>query len=242
MDNKENCLICKGRLKYLKEPEEMECVYCHKKFISQTRCENGHFICDECHSKDGDSLALEFCLKTDEEDPYIIAQQLFKDERIHIHGPEHHVLVPSVLTAAYLNKIDKRELKEKYLLLCKGRGKKVPGGSCGYAGCCGAGVGVGIFFSVIQDTSPLNSESWGKVNLATGRALMNIGKYNGPRCCKRNTFLAFDTADEILKEQFGVSLVSKKHYCGWFGKNEECLKETCQYYPKRDKQKSKMAL
>ena len=236
MDNKENCLICEARLQYLDEPVEMECVCCHKKFKSQVRCENGHFICDECHSKSGADLVLQYCTKTKEQDPYIIARQLFKDAGIHIHGPEHHILVPSVLTAAYLNKTGREDLKEKCLLLCRDRGEKVPGGFCGYAGCCGAGVGVGIFFSVIQETSPLNSESWGEVNRATGRALMNIGKYDGPRCCKRNTFLALDTANEILKEQFKINLVSRKYYCGWFNRNEECLKEKCEYHPKKSEE------
>lgn len=234
MDHNMNCVCCGAKLEYLPEPVEMECMFCHKKFMSQVQCEKGHFICDECHGKNGTDLVIKVCESTEETDPFKIARILFEDKRIHLHGPEHHVLVPAVLTAAYLNKIGQAELKARYLRLTKDRGSKIPGGFCGYAGSCGAGVGVGIFFAIIEQTSPLNKEKWGFVNKVTGQALLNIGEYNGPRCCKRNTFVAFDTANEILKKELGISLFEKKHYCGYFNKNEECLFENCAYYPKKE--------
>lgn len=235
LEHKENCIRCGAELDYLPEPEKMECIYCHKVQLSQVRCTNGHFICDQCHSKSGTDLVLQVCQNSTETDPYAIAEALFRDKRIHLHGPEHHVLVPAVLIAAYLNQIGHPELKERYLFLAQNRGSKIPGGFCGYAGCCGAGIGVGIFFSIIDQISPLNQEKWGFVNQATGLALTNIGQYSGPRCCKRNTYLAFKTANDLLCQCFGFSLSSKDHFCGWFHKNAECLKEDCAYYPKRSR-------
>lgn len=236
MEHKENCICCGAKLEYLEEAKEMECIYCHKKVTSQVQCENGHFICDECHSKNGIDLIIQFCKTTEETNPYVIAKNLFLDQRIHLHGPEHHVLVPAVLLAAYYNKTKEPQLKERYLALVKDRGSKIPGGFCGYAGCCGAGVGVGIFFSILEQISPLNHEKWGEVNQVSGETLLNIGKYAGPRCCKRNTFVAFETANHILQEKMGVSLIDKPMICGWFAKNEECLKEECAYYPQQRKE------
>ena len=46
---KEECLVCKGPLQYLENGELMECMICHKKEKSRTRCVNGHYICDEWH-------------------------------------------------------------------------------------------------------------------------------------------------------------------------------------------------
>lgn len=233
MEHKENCIRCGAELVYLDEPREMECIYCRRKVLSQVECAKGHFICDDCHGKNGIDLIVEFCTASEETDPAKIAGQLFKDKRIHLHGPEHHVLVPAVLTAAYLNKIGTPELKARYLRLAKDRGSKIPGGFCGYAGCCGAGVGVGIFFSIIGQTSPLNQEKWGDVNRATGLALTRIGEYNGPRCCKRDTYAALETANDILKETEGISLIDGPCVCGWFLQNEQCLHESCKYYPKK---------
>lgn len=46
---KDECLICKAPLVYLEADEEMECAICRKKENSKTRCENGHYVCNECH-------------------------------------------------------------------------------------------------------------------------------------------------------------------------------------------------
>ena len=46
----EECLICKAPLEYLETDTMMECVICHKKENSKTRCVNGHYVCNECHT------------------------------------------------------------------------------------------------------------------------------------------------------------------------------------------------
>lgn len=43
------CLVCGAPLEYFPSQIEMECTYCHKTFMSNARCVNGHFICDSCH-------------------------------------------------------------------------------------------------------------------------------------------------------------------------------------------------
>ena len=45
------CLVCGAPLEYLQSQIEMECTYCHKTFMSNARCVNGHFICDSCHEQ-----------------------------------------------------------------------------------------------------------------------------------------------------------------------------------------------
>ena len=53
---KEECIICKAPLIYLEKDEMMECVLCHKKELSKTRCEQGHYVCNECHTKGMDVI------------------------------------------------------------------------------------------------------------------------------------------------------------------------------------------
>ena len=50
---KEECLICQAPLEYLEQDISMECAICHKRENSKTRCVNGHYICNECHTGDG---------------------------------------------------------------------------------------------------------------------------------------------------------------------------------------------
>ena len=59
---KEECIICKAPLIYLEKDEMMECVLCHKKELSKTRCEQGHYVCNECHTK-GMGVIIDICLR-----------------------------------------------------------------------------------------------------------------------------------------------------------------------------------
>lgn len=65
---KEECLICKAPLEYLQEDILMECSICHKSEFSKTRCVNGHYVCNECHSKGVDSI-VGLCLNETSCDP-----------------------------------------------------------------------------------------------------------------------------------------------------------------------------
>ena len=58
-DNKQNCMICGRPLHYFQRERMFECSICHKLKPGNAICENGHFVCDECHgSKSRDVLQL----------------------------------------------------------------------------------------------------------------------------------------------------------------------------------------
>ena len=162
---------------------------CHKQFESHASCEEGHFVCDECHGKKGIEVIIEGCLKSDSKNPVFIMQELMKDPYIYMHGPEHHVMVGAALLTAYHNAGGSVELEEA-LREVRARGREYPGGSCGLWGCCGAAVSAGIFMSVITKATPLTGRSWGLSNKMTAKALDEIAGLGGPRCCKRNSFTA----------------------------------------------------
>ena len=64
------CVICKSPLEYLEKDEEMECAICHKKENSKTRCVEGHYVCNDCHTKGIDTI-IDICLNTYSKDPSI---------------------------------------------------------------------------------------------------------------------------------------------------------------------------
>ena len=74
---KEECLICKAPLEYLEEGIMMECAVCHKKEMSRTRCINGHYVCNECHTRGIDTV-ISFCLEQDSKNPYEILEGLME--------------------------------------------------------------------------------------------------------------------------------------------------------------------
>ena len=111
------------------------------------------------------------------------------------------------------------------------RGKKVPGGTCGFWGACGAAISAGMFVSIITGSTPLAVESWGLANSMTAKALAPIGAVGGPRCCKRNSFLAIQAAVDFVREHFGVEMESQPVVCGFIPKNNQCIGKRCPFAP-----------
>jgi DNA-directed RNA polymerase subunit RPC12/RpoP len=226
------CLICGADLEYLSEPEEMECVYCKKKYLSSSRCKNGHFVCDICHQKDADDLIETTCIRSTTDDPFLLAERIMESPPVKMHGPEHHFLVPAVLIAALYNHTGEKEKKERGIKNARRRAEMVKGGFCGFLGDCGAAVGTGIFVSVVTGATPLSREEWRLANLMTARSLEEIALHGGPRCCKRNTFLALRSAVRFLSSEMGIALPEPdKIVCRFSSQIKECLKEKCVFYP-----------
>ncbi len=223
----EECLICKAPLEYLQEDVEMECAICHKKEMSKTRCVNGHYVCNQCHTQGIDNI-FGVCLNTDSKNPVEIMKKMMNLEFCHMHGPEHHIMVGSALLTAYKNAGGDIEL-ETALSEMKNRGQNVPGGVCGFWGACGAGISSGIFISIISGSTPLAQEPWGLSNKMTSRSLENIGNIGGPRCCKRDSFLAILTAIDFVKEHFGVEMEKPEIVCEYSAKNNQCIGKRCPF-------------
>ena len=144
----------------------------------------------------------------------------------HMHGPEHHVMVGSALLTAYKNAGGDIDLNAA-LVEMMNRGRNVPGGACGFWGACGAGISTGMFVSIITKASPLTQESWGLSNSMTSKALGEIGKIGGPRCCKRDSYLAILSAIDFVKEHFDVEMEKNKVVCIHSDINNQCIGSRC---------------
>ena len=105
------CLVCGKPIIYFDKAKKMECIMCHKTFESYASCEDGHFVCDECHEKRGVEVILRECKKTDSRNPVEIMQKLMEDPYIYMHGPEHHIMAGAALLAAYHNSGGEIELE-----------------------------------------------------------------------------------------------------------------------------------
>ena len=224
------CLVCGKPLVYFEKVHEMECAICHKSFETYASCEDGHFVCDRCHGEQGIRNVIAYCMKSDGRDPIALMQEMMEDPYIHMHGPEHHVMVGAALLTAYRNSGGEIDLEEALQKMME-RGKKYPGGSCGYWGCCGAAVSTGMFLSVATETTPLSGKSWGLCNQMTSAALSDIGALGGPRCCKRNSFTAAKAAVRFVEEHLGVKMeLPDAIRCTHSPENRQCLKKRCPYF------------
>ena len=223
----DECIICKAPLEYLEKDIEMECAICHKKENSKTRCVKGHYVCNDCHTKGIDTI-IGICLNSESKDPVEISRMMMAAPFCHMHGPEHHVMVGSALLTAYKNAGGDINLEEA-LMEMQNRGKSVPGGACGFWGACGAGISTGMFVSIITKASPLTQESWGLSNLMTSKALGEIGKIGGPRCCKRDSYLSILSAIDFVKDHFDVEMEKNKVVCIHSDINNQCIGSRCPF-------------
>ncbi len=224
---KEECIVCKAPLVYLEKDEWMECVLCHKKEMSKTRCQVGHYVCNDCHTKGMDAI-VSTCLDEQSKNPIEIIRNMMNAPFCHMHGPEHHVMVGASLLTAYKNAGGRIELQDALIEMMH-RGKTVPGGACGFWGACGAGISAGMFISIISGSTPLAVEPWGLANRMTSRALEAIGAVGGPRCCKRDSYLSILAAVEYVKEHFGVEMETSDVECNHYEKNNQCIGNRCPF-------------
>jgi hypothetical protein len=232
MENRSGCTVCGRPLIYAKDRTKRRCHYCGSEEISNAACENGHFVCDSCHSGSANDLIDRFCRSSDLRTPIAMAVTLMRDSRVKMHGPEHHFLVPAVLLAAFANQTSRDQAtRADWVAKARARAEQVPGGFCGFNGACGAAIGTGIFVSVVLGATPVSGPEWRLANLVTSEALRVIAEQGGPRCCKRDSFLALREAWDFVRRQLSVDLpVEDSPHCEWSALNRECQREECPYF------------
>ena len=227
---KEECMICNAPLEYLEKDEWMECAICHRKELSKTRCVNGHYVCNECHTEGLDTI-VGLCLSETSKNPVEIVEKMMALPFCHMHGPEHHVMVGAALLTAYRNAGGGIDLATA-LTEMMNRGKSVPGGACGFWGACGAGISTGMFVSIISKSTPLAEEPFALSHRMTAKSLEAIGEIGGPRCCKRDSFLSILCAIDFVKEHFDIEMEKPEVVCDHYTKNNQCIGNRCPFRKK----------
>lgn len=168
------------------------------------------------------------CLSATSKNPVEILLNLVESLDCPVHNPVHHILVGSALLVAFKNAGGDIDL-EKSLVELKIRAQQVPGGACGYWGACGAGISSVMFVSIVTGSNPLANEEWRLSNLMTASSLGAIGDVGGPRCCKRNSYIAITQAVEFAKENLGVEMELGEIKCIHFSENSQCIGARCPF-------------
>ena len=225
---KNECLICQAPLEYLQADTMMECAICRRREASKTRCVNGHYVCSECHTRGMDQI-FAVCMNERSRNPFVILEKMMNLPFCHMHGPEHHVMVGAALLTAFRNAGGDIDLQAA-LMEMYSRGKAVPGGACGFWGACGAGISAGMYMSIVTKSMPLATEAWGLSNRMTSKALGKIGENGGPRCCKRDSYLAVMAAVDFTREALGISMETQEVRCTRSAMNSQCIRNRCPFY------------
>lgn len=232
-EKKDICEICGTELKYSSTQEQyrdIECYFCKNQFHTNIFCPNGHYICDQCHSKSAIKIIKDFCEKTVIKDPFMIAEKIMAHPKFKMYGPEHHALTPAVILTSLRNngiikpngeKINIDDINEAI-----NRGSKIPGGYCGFYGACGAGIGSGIAISIFTGSNPSRDIPRSLANQMTSRSLNKISD-NLEHCCKRSVRLSICEALKFIREIFNIELEYAPNSCSFSLENKKCEKFNC---------------
>ncbi len=227
------CLVCGEPLEYSEEVRDVTCCMCGKVERGHSVCRDGHYVCDACHRAQGVERAMDFCGTSDSRNPVEIAMAIMEDKAVFPNGPEHHTLVGAVLLTAYRNAGGEIDLNAALEEL-RTRSLSVPGGTCGFWGTCGAAVSAGMYMSIVLGSTPMTREPWAQTMRLVSRILDRLADMGGPRCCKRASFAAIETAAEYTEQVCGVSMdLPERIVCAHFARNNECLRKACPYFPTR---------
>lgn len=229
--SKANCAVCGKPLKYFEAAQPVVCEMCGVCETGHSICEAGHYVCDACHRQRGVDFIMETCRTSGSTNPIELAQQIMADRSIYPNGPEHHSLVGAVLLAAYKNAGGNIDL-DAALEELRVRSMQVPGGTCGFWGCCGAATSAGQFYSIISGSTPMTQDPWAETARLTSRILGRLADVGGPRCCKRTSFTAIRESVDYVAEVRGVQMqLPKRITCTFMANNAQCRKKDCPFFP-----------
>ena len=162
--------------------------------------------------------------------PVRIFKNIAHREYMNIHGPEHHILDGASILVAYRNAggiINLDEALNQLML----EGLRMPGAMCGLWGICGAITSIGAALAIIDGTGPLSTDgTWGEHMQYTAEAVGELGKINGPRCCKRDAMIAFKNGIEYVNNHYNVTLEYEHMKCEFSSQNAQCIEKRCPYY------------
>lgn len=162
--------------------------------------------------------------------PARIFRNIVHNDYMSIHGPEHHILDGASILVAYRNAGGQINLDEALNKLMY-EGLRMPGAMCGLWGICGAITSIGAALAIIDGTGPLSDDgTWGNHMQYTSEAVGELGKINGPRCCKRDAMVAFRYGVEYINSNHDVYLEMEDMKCEFSSVNQQCIGDRCPYY------------
>lgn len=225
------CYVCGDELHKLSDAKEIHCDYCGKLKNIINHCNDGHYICNDCIETPITEHIKQQCLAYAGHDPIELAVKIMNSPIIKMHGPEHHFIVPAVLLTCLANKDGKTEQLPEKLAIAERRAKEETPNVCNYSiGTCGAAIGTGVFLSIFMDREHQHDDAWSITNLIVADSLKLVAESDGPRCCKRDTYISLESAIYFLKDRFAVDLPISAAKCTFSMRNRTCGHEECAYY------------
>lgn len=163
-------------------------------------------------------------------DPLALARHVMREEGLSANGPMHHFLDGGAFLAAYRNAGGVLDLPAALDMLAR-HAQRMPEGMCDDCGVCGAVTSVGAAMAIIHKMTPgTDGERYRAHTKYSQRALAELAQLGGPRCCKRNGFVAITLGVRFLNETLGTTLELASAPCPFSAENRTCLGAKCPFF------------
>lgn len=223
------CLKCHGELHHYDKLVFVKCVECGVREKAQITCKEGHYYCNACASKKVINKLYELLATLEGVNPSDIGERLFV--QCGVSGNSPHPITTAAFLVAYKNLTHK--ITDEDVLEGVSKAAQIPGGWCGYYGNCGAAVGLGVAFAVINKSTPMHDKERSIANLVTAEGLKIVAGQGGPRCCTGSVRGVLNEgiklAEEYLDVKFPEKTIDMKK-CWQSKYNDDCKKQKCVYY------------
>lgn len=221
------CKICGQELS--EKREVATCTYCGAVEEADYICPAGHYICEDCRLATQSEITERVCLRSIITDPVEMANLIMKHPSFNQYGVEHHELVAPVVLASIRN-LGLASISEGRLKAAIKRSGRIPYGSCGTTGTCGAAVSAGVAIGILTGSNYMKDRERNLTLLTTSKALTAVTMLGGPRCCKYSTYVSIAAAWKTAREDLKFNLPILKVRCGFQGRLKDCHLNHCQYY------------
>ena len=169
-------------------------------------------------------------MRTVSTDPLALARQVMREEELAENGPVHHFLDGAAFLAAFYHAGGEIRLSRALDMLAT-HAAKMPEGMCDSCGVCGAVTSVGTAMAIIRKmTAGIDGERYRAHTQYTARALAELAGLGGPRCCKRNGFVAITLGVRFLNETCGTALTLAAQSCPFAAENKSCIGAQCPFF------------
>ncbi|ASQ89711.1 methyltransferase type 11 [Prosthecochloris sp. GSB1] len=220
------CMVCGAPLVCEERESKRSCNYCGRTYTTQTICQDGHYVCDDCHADDAVEVIRHLCLTTRETDMLKLFERIRSHPAVKVHGPEYHAMVPGIILSTWRNLGG--DLIDMNIESGINRGKTITGGSCGFMGICGAAAGAGIAFSIMLRANPLKPRERKSAQQVTATILSRIARLEAVRCCQRDCWIALAESAKLSKGLFDIPLrATHVIECSQKKLNKECIGKEC---------------
>lgn len=230
-ENIQSCIICGDEASLPMHETSAICDFCGETKSIALICNSHHHICSKCMELTPTEFVRKKCLSYKGYNPIELAVEIMNSPLIGLSGVEHHYITPAVLLTCTHNRFNKPEELAATLENTMNRAICETPAQCTYiASYCGAAIGTGVFLNIFMGRDSSNTDEWMEENTLIAACIAKIADFNGPRCCKRDTYLSIIATIEYLKEKFNIELPVSDAKCTFSLRNKSCGREECNFY------------